>query len=145
MRGNPRLVALWLAVAILTSGTVTGAAAATEKPFITPVRAEVILGFEAPSNRFGPGHRGIDFGVSPGTAVRASGAGTVSFAGPVANDLFVTIEHSGGIATTYSFLGRIDVSKGDLVVQGQVIGASGGGHPGAPPGLHSGPSSTGTT
>lgn len=120
------------------SGTAAGVAAAAEKSFIAPVQAEVFRGFEPPSNRFGPGHRGIDFGSSAGTAVGASGAGTVSFAGPVGTDLFVTIEHSGGIATTYSFLSRVDVSQGDLVAQGQVIGASGGGHPGGPAGLHFG-------
>lgn len=138
MRGIRKFVALWVAVTLWMSGTVAGVAAAAEKSFIAPVQAEVLRGFEPPSNRFGPGHRGIDFGSSAGTAVGASGAGTVSFAGPVATDLFVTIEHSGGIATTYSFLSRVDVSRGDLVAQGQVIGASGGGHPGGPAGLHFG-------
>jgi len=142
MRGNQRLVALCVValcvVALLFSGTVAGAAVAAEKPFIAPVQAEVVRGFEPPSHRFGPGHRGIDYGVPSGTPVVASGAGRVSFAGPVANDLFVTIEHSGGIATTYSFLSRIDVSSGDLVAQGQVIAASGHGHPGGSPGLHFG-------
>lgn len=140
MRGNRRLVALWAAVALLMSGMVTVATAAPFSPklFIAPVSAEEIRGFEPPSHRFGPGHRGIDYGVASETAVRASGTGTVRFAGTVANDLFVTIEHSGGIVTTYSFLSRTDVSAGDPVAQGQIIGASGEGHPDGPPGLHFG-------
>jgi len=69
----------------------------------------------------------------------ASGAGTVSFAGPVAADgLFITIQHVGGISTTYSYLSQVDVSRGEQVAQGQVIGASGRGHPGEAPGLHFG-------
>lgn len=71
--------------------------------------------------------------------MRASGAGTVTFAGRVANDgLFVTIEHQGGISTTYSYLSEIDVSKGDRVSQGQAIALSGEGHSGGRPGLHFG-------
>jgi len=69
----------------------------------------------------------------------ASGPGTVSFAGPVAADgLFITIQHGGGISTTYSYLSQVDVSRGDRVAQGQSIGASGRGHPGEAPGLHFG-------
>jgi murein DD-endopeptidase MepM/ murein hydrolase activator NlpD len=138
MRGIQQLVAVYLAVAIVLSSTVSTAGAAGEKPFIAPVKAEIVRDFEPPSHEFGAGHRGIDYGVPPETMVTASGAGTVSFAGQVANDLYVTIEHSGGISTMYSYLSRIDVSSGDPVGQGQVIAHSGHGHPGGPPGLHFG-------
>lgn len=140
MRGNRNQS--WACVSLvlfLLLGPATGAALAAGKPFEAPVNAEVVRHFEPPSHRFGPGHRGIDYGVPSGTSVKASGSGTVSFAGRVANDgLFVTIEHVGGIATTYSFLSRTDVAKGDRVTKGQVIGASGEGHPGGPPLLHFG-------
>ena len=146
MRGYPK--SLWAGVTALTlllgpmtglSGPAAGAAFAAEKPFIHPVVAEVVREFEAPAHRFGAGHRGLDYGVRPGTPVMASGAGTVSFAGPVAGDgLFITIQHGRGISTTYSYLSRVDVSRTDQVAQGQVIGASGQGHPGESPGLHFG-------
>jgi pimeloyl-ACP methyl ester carboxylesterase len=127
------------AARLLFVGPATGAALAAGKPFVAPVNAEVTRKFEAPSHKFGPGHRGIDYGVPPGTTVRASGEGTVTFAGRVADDgLFVTIEHLGGISTTYSFLSQIDVSKGDRVSQGQAIALSGEGHGGGPAALHFG-------
>ncbi len=124
---------------LLFVGPFAGTARAAGKPFIAPVNAEVTRGFEPPSHRFGPGHRGIDYGVPSGTTVRASGNGTVKFAGQVADDgLFVTVEHAGGIETTYSFLSHIEVSKGDSVTQGQAIGRSGDGHAGGAPSLHFG-------
>lgn len=128
------------AALFLLLGPATGAAAAAKgRPFIAPVDAEIVRRFEQPSNKFGPGHRGTDYGLPSGTTVRASGEGTVSFAGPVAADgLFITIQHLGGISTTYSYLSRVDVRQGDRITQGQVIGLSGGGHPGGLPGLHFG-------
>lgn len=140
MRGNRDLRwACVCAVLLLFVGPATGAAWAAERPFQAPVDADVVRRFEPPSHRFGPGHRGIDYGVAPGTVVRAAGDGTVSFAGPVAADgQFITIEHAGGIATTYSYLSRADAAKGDRVAKGQAVGASGEGHPGGPPVLHFG-------
>jgi hypothetical protein len=127
------------AALLLLLGPATGAVAAAGRPFIAPVDAEVTRRFEAPSHKFGPGHRGIDYGVPSGTTVRASGEGTVTFAGPVAADgLFITIEHAGGISTTYSYLSRVDVSQGDRVSQGQAIALSGEGHPGGSAALHFG-------
>lgn len=128
---------------LLLVGPSAGAASAAGKPFVAPVDAEVTRKFEAPSHKFGPGHRGIDYGVPSGTTVRASGNGTVKFAGPVADGLFITLEHVGGIETTYSFLSRIDVSRGERVTQGQAIGLSGEGHPGGPAGLHFGAKKSG--
>lgn len=138
MRGNLRFIWACVGALVLLLGPVAAAAIAAEKPFIAPVQGQVIRGFEPPSHRFGPGHRGIDYGVPSGTPVKASGAGTVSFAGSVADGLYVTIQHLGGIATTYSFLSRIDASKGDRVAQSQVIAASGDGHADEPSSLHFG-------
>jgi murein DD-endopeptidase MepM/ murein hydrolase activator NlpD/pimeloyl-ACP methyl ester carboxylesterase len=139
MRGISLRWACICAALLLFLGPATGAALAVAKPFVAPVSGEVIRKFDAPSHKFGPGHRGIDYGVPPGTIVRASGEGTVTFAGQVADDgLFVTIEHPGGISTTYSYLSQIDVSKGDRVTQGQAIAMSGEGHGGGPAALHFG-------
>lgn len=139
MRGISLRWACVCAALLLFLGPATGAALAAGKPFSAPVNAEVTRKFEAPSHKFGPGHRGIDYGVPSGTTVRASGEGSVTFAGQVADDgLFVTIEHLGGISTTYSYLSQIDVSRGDRVTQGQAIARSGEGHRGGPPALHFG-------
>lgn len=139
MRGISLRWACISAVLLLFLGPATGAALAAGKPFVAPVTAEVTRKFQAPSDKYGPGHRGIDYKLPSGTTVRASGGGTVTFAGQVADDgLFVTIEHQGGISTTYSYLSRIDVSKGGRVTQGQAIALSGEGHAGGPAGLHFG-------
>jgi murein DD-endopeptidase MepM/ murein hydrolase activator NlpD len=62
----------------------------------------------------------------------------VSFAGSVAGNRTVTVNHDGGLLTTYSFLGSSAVSKGAHVEMGTVIGAVGAGHPGSglPPHVH---------
>ena len=104
-----------------------------------PVSGPVIRGFDPPDTPFGAGHRGIDIAVAPGTPILAPEAGTVSFAGRVGGELFVTIVHGGGLSSTYSWISVAAVRKGDVVSRGQTIGATGTGHPGAGiPHLHLG-------
>jgi murein DD-endopeptidase MepM/ murein hydrolase activator NlpD len=50
---------------------------------------------------FGPGHRGVDLAAVAGAPVLAAGAGTVVFAGTVAGRGVVSVDHSGGLRTTY--------------------------------------------
>jgi hypothetical protein len=104
---------------------------------IPPVDGLVSRPFERPQTDYGPGHRGIDFAVPVETAVRAAGSGVVTFAGGVAGLLAVSIDHGGGLATTYTRLSSVTVSVGDQVAQGAWIGRSGESHPGEP-GLHFG-------
>ncbi|MDQ4095429.1 MAG: peptidoglycan DD-metalloendopeptidase family protein [Actinomycetota bacterium] len=94
--------------------------------------------FDAPENEFGPGHRGIDYAVSAGTRVRAAGPGVVTWAGPVAGRLAVTIDHGDGLETTYSILSALEVTRGDVVDEGRWIGTTGSAHPEAAGGLHFG-------
>jgi murein DD-endopeptidase MepM/ murein hydrolase activator NlpD len=104
-----------------------------------PVSGPVIRGFDPPDTPFGAGHRGIDIAVAPGTPILAPEAGTVSFAGRVGGELFVTLVHGGGLSSTYSWISSSAVRKGDVVSRGQTIGATGTGHPGAGvPHLHVG-------
>ncbi|MGH2754943.1 MAG: peptidoglycan DD-metalloendopeptidase family protein [Actinomycetota bacterium] len=112
------------------------AAAATW--LIPPVEGVVAVRFQAPQVDWGPGHRGIDYQVPAGAPVRAAAAGTVSFAGEVAGSLAVTVDHPGGLATTYSILSEVYVAAGDRVGAGEPIGGVGGSHPGADSGLHFG-------
>jgi murein DD-endopeptidase MepM/ murein hydrolase activator NlpD len=98
-----------------------------------PVVGPVLRPFELPEGPFGPGHRGIDIGAPAGTMVRAAAEGVVAFAGPVAGSLFVSIDHSDGVRTTYSWLSSVQVRAGDQVAAGAIIGASGVGHPGVDP------------
>jgi murein DD-endopeptidase MepM/ murein hydrolase activator NlpD len=104
-----------------------------------PVVGPVIRGFDPPDSPYGSGHRGIDIAASVGTSVRAAAAGVVTFAGPVGGRLFVTVDHGGGLESTYSFLDALAVRREDVVSQGQPIGRSGTGHAGdMVPNLHFG-------
>jgi murein DD-endopeptidase MepM/ murein hydrolase activator NlpD len=71
-------------------------------------------------------HLGVDYAAPTGTAVRTVGDGVVSFAG-VQNGFgnVVFIEHKQGHTTVYAHLSRMNVQRGDRVVQGQNIGAVG--------------------
>lgn len=93
--------------------------------WLLPVDGPVVRPFQAPAFAYGPGHRGIDFAASPGTAVRASADGVVAFAGSVAGSLHVVVAHDGDLRTTYAFLAGIAVRAGDRVARGEVVGASG--------------------
>jgi hypothetical protein len=97
--------------------------------WLLPVDGPVARSFQAPVFAYGPGHRGIDFAVPPGTPVRASGDGVVAFAGSVAGSLHVVVAHDGNLRTTYAFLAGINVRAGDRVARGQVVGAAGSSGP----------------
>ena len=109
------------------------------QPWLSPPVDSVITRyFEPPARDFGPGHRGIDYGVVPGVRVRAAAAGVVSFAGSVAGTKAVTLDHGGGLVTTYSRLGAVSVLSGMTVDQGHFIGTTSSAHPGEWAGLHFG-------
>ncbi|MBT8215633.1 MAG: M23 family metallopeptidase [Acidimicrobiia bacterium] len=83
----------------------------------------------APGSGFG-GHWGIDFAVPVSTPVAAVLDGTVTFAGRVVENLSVTVNHGGGVRTSYSFLSSIAVAVGDRVGPGDIVGGSGQAHGG---------------
>jgi murein DD-endopeptidase MepM/ murein hydrolase activator NlpD len=95
-------------------------------PFPQPLT--VARPFEAPANRYAPGHRGVDLRARAGALVRAPGAGTVRFAGMVAGRSVVSVD-SGGLRFTYEpVLPR--VRAGQPVTAATVLGALATGHPG---------------
>ncbi|NFV81043.1 M23 family metallopeptidase [Magnetospirillum aberrantis] len=70
-------------------------------------------------------HKGIDFGVPPGTPIQAAGDGIVEMAGANgAYGNYVRIRHGNGFATAYAHMSRIAVGmkSGKRVGQGQIIG-----------------------
>jgi murein DD-endopeptidase MepM/ murein hydrolase activator NlpD len=107
--------------------------AAAAGTFAWPVTGPVIRGFEEPASPYGAGHRGIDIAAEVGTPIRAADAGVVSFAGPVAGSLFLTIDHGAGLKTSYSWLSQLAVTKGTVVRRGQIVAFTGQGHPGVEP------------
>lgn len=87
-----------------------------------PVDAPVVRPFVPPSERFGPGHRGVDLAASPGAAVRAAERGVVAHAGPVVDVSWVVVAHRDGVRTSYGPLVDLVVAAGDDVEQGDVLG-----------------------
>lgn len=127
-----------LVTLVLAALVVAPAASGGSIDLIQPVPGPITRHFEAPPTPYAAGHRGIDFGAPVGTVVVAAAGGTVSFAGQVGGSLFVSIDHPGGLRTTYSFLSAILVKKGQGVIQGQQIARSGPGAAGEAPNLHFG-------
>lgn len=135
-----RVIGVLVAGALIAPATIGGVCAAAQAPFIAPSSGPIVREYQPPLGPYGPGHRGVDYAVPSGTPFWASGDGTVTFAGPVADDgLFITVDHGMEIATTYSFLSQIDVTAGQKIKQGDIIGLTGDGHPGeGVPALHFG-------
>lgn len=94
--------------------------------WLRPVAGAVVHPFEEPVTVYGAGHRGVDLAAAPGTPVRAANDGVVSFAGSVAGTLHVTVTHTGGLRTSYSFLTEVSVRAGQEVARGDVVGTTGG-------------------
>lgn len=83
-------------------------------------------------------HSGTDVAAPTGAPVRAVAAGTVSLAHA---DMFFTgqtvmIDHGLGLQSVYAHLSRTDVTEGQQVAKGQVIGAVGASGRATGPHLH---------
>ncbi|MGH2750942.1 MAG: peptidoglycan DD-metalloendopeptidase family protein [Actinomycetota bacterium] len=124
--GSPLLIGALLLATSMTVTLLPAAARAAEHPWlIPPVDAPVARGFHLPKGQHGPGNRGLDYAVSEGTSVRASGDGAVTFAGHVAGTLALTIDHGGGMETTYTGLRKLFVVRGDEIDQSHWLGETG--------------------
>ena len=124
MRPCRRPLVVALVVATVLFGVVAPAAAQAPR-FVPPVDAPISDPYRPPSTPYGPGNRGIEYSTRPGVEVRASGSGVVAFAGVIAYERYVSIDHEGGIRTTYSYLATIEVVAGQRVAQGDVVGRAG--------------------
>lgn len=78
----------------------------------------------APTSRW-TGHFGVDVASTIGTAVPAVGAGVVTFSGVVVGNNTVTLDHGGGVRTSYSYLEVRLVQRGDRVRPGAQVARSG--------------------
>jgi hypothetical protein len=100
----------------------------TEPPaavaYSAPVLAPVVAPFDPPATPYGPGNRGIELATSAGQEVRAAAAGTVTFAGWVAGELYVTVLHADRVRTTYGRLASSAVQTGSRVTAGAPVGTA---------------------
>lgn len=96
---------------------------------IWPVSGPVVSGFGPRTiNGSYEFHPGIDIAVPSGTPIRAAAAGTVIFTEPEASSggygNYTCIDHGGGLSTCYAHQETFEVTAGQHVEQGQVIGLS---------------------
>lgn len=94
--------------------------------WIMPVAGQLVTGFGEP----GPAGtaNGLTLAVGGGAEVVAPAAGRIAFAGPYRGfGRIVIIEHDDGWSSLVTDLGRLDVTVGQMVVQGSPLGASGPG------------------
>jgi murein DD-endopeptidase MepM/ murein hydrolase activator NlpD len=133
-----------VAAALTTAAVALPSRAALPQPaprpgteFAVPLYGTIVRPYDAPDDPYAPGHRGVDVAAPLGSPVRASADGVVSFAGSVAGNLTVTVDHTGGLKTSYSYLGTARVRKGQRVQRGDVVGEVGRGHDASlPPNVH---------
>ena len=99
-------------------------------PSIWPVRGRVTSEVGSRLNPFTnsgmESHSGMDIAVPTGTSIKATGAGTVTFAGWEGGyGNIIRINHGYGITTVYGHNSRLLVKTGDVVEKGQEIAKSG--------------------
>ncbi len=95
-----------------------------------PVAGPIVRGFEAPAGPYGPGHRGVDFGVALGTRVLAPAAGRVIFAGTVAGLAWMAVEVAPGVVVSLGPLAGPLPTPGTTLAAGAPAGAVAPGHDG---------------
>lgn len=104
-----------------------GAAVAGRWSWPSPPPHRVVTPYEAPSAVWSPGHRGIDVASMPGVVVVAPEAGVVHFAGTVVDRQVLSLEHAGGVLSSFEPV-RATVARGQHVDRGQPIGVVEPGH-----------------
>lgn len=103
----------------------------------TDERRAIASPYRAPAHEYGAGHRGMDLATTPGAVIRAPADGTIAFRGTVVDRPLITIEHPGGYVSTFEPLSS-ELSPGDTISSGQVIGTVAAGGHAAPGTLHLG-------
>lgn len=110
-------------------GTTAAAAVAAGPSWRWPLtpRPRVLRGFDPPPKPWLSGHRGVDLDFTAGTQVVSPAAGRVSFVGVVVDRPVITIDHGGGLRSSFEPVDSTLVA-GSTVMAGQVIGTAIPGH-----------------
>ena len=120
MRPNPRLLR---GLAFASLAAIWAWPVAPPHPIVRP--------YLAPATAFAAGHRGIDVAAAGGATVYAPDDGVVHFAGVVVDRPVLSIDHGGGVLSSYEPV-TTDLVDGDAVRRGQAIGALEAGHCASP-------------
>jgi len=116
--------------AITRPGSTTAAAGAgARQSWRWPLapRPGVLRGFDPPPKPWLSGHRGVDLDFAAGTQVMSPASGTVSFVGVVVDRPVITIDHGGGLRSSFEPV-ESTLAAGSAVAAGQVIGTAVPGH-----------------
>lgn len=91
-----------------------------------PTRAAVLVHFSANNRRWLPGSRTVTYATGFGSAVVAPKEGLVSFAGPVAGRLWVTIDHPDGLRSSLGPLALTGLRRGEHIDKAALVGYASG-------------------
>lgn len=124
-------------VGAFSTAPIAAVAARADHSWAWPVDGprRVLRAYSVPAGRYGPGHRGVD--LAAGATALAPEAGVVRFAGFVVDRPVLTIDHGGGVLSSYEPV-ESALEPGDAVARGQPIGTVLGGHCGSVDCLHMG-------
>lgn len=117
-------LAMMLSMALTAAGAAEGWTWPVEGP------ARVIRAFSLPPQPWQPGHRGIDI-AAPSSELLAPADGVVRYAGWVVDRGVLSIDHGGGVVSSYEPV-EPTVAAGDAVARGQVVARIVPGHCAAP-------------
>jgi murein DD-endopeptidase MepM/ murein hydrolase activator NlpD len=116
------------AIAARLQGSASPAAGPVQSsggPWVWPVSGPITSGF-CEVRSYEACHPGIDIAVPTGTPIHAAASGRVAIAGWVGGyGNYTCIQHTASLSSCYGHQSSIQVSVGQNVSQGQVIGLSG--------------------
>lgn len=93
---------------------------------IKPVSGIITSRFGSRESIRSSAHRGLDIATSTGTPFKAAASGTVASAGYSGSyGNMILISHGNGVQTLYAHCSQLNVSTGEKVSQGQIIGKVG--------------------
>lgn len=129
---------LLLAVAMAAALTASVAAAEDRQPAADPApyappwswplspAPVTVRAFDPPAQTWLAGHRGVDLAAAGGEPLLSPAAGRVVYAGRVVNRPVLTIDHGGGLKSSFE-PAAASVEAGTEVAKGTVLGAVGTG------------------